>query len=415
MVFCGISRALNRFKMVLVTAFLMTIFSSFAQANLSCSALLLVKQQPSFFVRSPGKLNSVIEKVSTAKEAELFVEQLHQSLLRGRLKLKFSHIRIFKRGIRKWLSQISADHLMKVFIIIREGGLYHLEYEFLKSFEEAIGLKLDEFSGGQLATIVNLFGKVKTQPTESFLKRLEDALLEKTIELDVKNLVEILSGYAHLGVKPSRVSFRVWFEKLKNEIEGMGPRHLSELLYSLNLMKEFESLKGFLRVVPEATWAEFRAPSHIRILSLIEQYSRVVLRVNLLELAPFKGAFKELVKSPSQESQLERDAAFIFDAEGVVYLREFQTTPGFYVDFYIPAKNRVVQVDGPHHYIISYEKDLLRKLRPQDILIDEVLKSHGYEVERLSDFDIQKRKDELESQENQEGFIGLFGGFKPNN
>ena len=69
--------------------------------------------------------------------------------------------------------------------------------------------------------------------------------------------------------------------------------------------------------------------------------------------------------------------------DGIKFVTEYKTKAGFYVDFYVPNKNKVIQADGPTHYIKTVVEGLIvEEQRPQDGLMDDVLRALGYSVER---------------------------------
>ncbi len=395
----------------------MTILGPFAHSSVSCKEILSLEVKSSFFVRKPEKIDSVMQRISSKGEAELFIDQLHSSILKKRVSFRIGHIRSFERNIQKWSNSVSLNHLIKIVSIVNKGGVFHLSETFLKLLEGVVLTRIDEFRVNQAVEVLSLLGKVKTRPSDKVLKVLSELLVDRLDELSYRRLGLILAGYADLGLTPPRAYLRVWYGRLRSIGDEIGPARISVVIFSLYLMREFELLREYIGLIPVEKWELFVKPSHRRILSLVEQYMRTVLMRKVTELNGFKGDFKRLATPNDYESKLETAAALVFKNEGLNFAQEFQTIPGFFVDFYFESENKVVQIDGPHHYIVSYRDGIKSlKLRLQDTLNDEVLKRHGYKVERMNSSDIKARESEEENSHiNAPGFIGLFGRFKPEN
>ena len=90
-------------------------------------------------------------------------------------------------------------------------------------------------------------------------------------------------------------------------------------------------------------------------------------------------------KPKGAQSEFEEKVEMGLAMSGIDYETKFKTKPGFYVDFFIPEKNRIIQVDGPSHFIKEIVDGVfVENQRPQDLLIDEVLKVFGYQIKRQS-------------------------------
>jgi very-short-patch-repair endonuclease len=66
-----------------------------------------------------------------------------------------------------------------------------------------------------------------------------------------------------------------------------------------------------------------------------------------------------------------------------IYYVEWVTQTGIPVDFYVPSKNLIIQVDGPSHFLIDSEGVLSKTYRLSDVRIDELFRAYGYDVLRI--------------------------------
>jgi very-short-patch-repair endonuclease len=92
--------------------------------------------------------------------------------------------------------------------------------------------------------------------------------------------------------------------------------------------------------------------------------------------------------------------SFVLKRLKMIFETEHQTAPGFFVDFYFPAEKKVLQVDGSGHFIAHYTGGKLSLVvRPQDVLMDAVLKRLGYTITRRNSSEVNFEYDNAKEDE----------------
>ncbi len=418
------------------TFFVVLAFSSFllpvgAEA-LQCKSLLGERHQDpsSLLVRTVKDLGSVMDRVSTEKDVSVFLDQLSEFIKELELKSKlksdpdsefnFRSGRLFEKKIIKHIKNFKPKNFVQALRIISKSTHRHLSEAFMLEFEKEALKKGPHFKSSELAHIIFFLGKLKNRPSLEFLRRWEDLMASKINKFGPVDLSMTMLSYGAFGLQPGRFLLKTWWGRLKTQLEGprtFEGRQVANILYALYLTKLFDVMELYIESVPQKKWGSIQGESQLNQVSLVQQYLEKVKRNRVPELEIFRGFFKENVEKPSGGvSNLEEKAWKVLRRRGVQFIAEHQTRPGFYVDVYAQEGRKVYQIDGPGHFIVSYEGSVKTEhLRPQDGLMDEVLAVHSYEVERWTYQEVNKRFGNLEPEDHSsaEGFTGLYGnGFQ---
>lgn len=336
-----------------------------------------------------SSLNFNLNKVTDIDSFRKFIVQFSKSFEAYSLKDKNRFVITALYEIEKMsvlyfpdLDIYHEDVLVRLFTRVRH---YRLESKFILAFQSAILKKASSYKDRNIASLVYLFGRLRVRPSPEVIKAFETMFIEKADTFLPQNLSNIIFGFSLVGVQPSFEFLEAWRNRYKAIHSEFLPLNIANSLYSFYLMGSAENVKWFVRATPEARWGEIKNKSERRQISQVFEYYNTVHNYVLRPIIRFKGQFRDLVEAPdsNSSSEFEETVEMGLAMSGRDYEKEFKTTPGFYVDFYIPELNRIIQVDGPSHYIREFVNGVwVETQRPQDLLIDEVLSKYGYEVKR---------------------------------
>lgn len=300
-----------------------------------------------------------------------------------------SEVLRFEKAMIPYLDRFSVSLLINFLEILVRAKVVHLETATLETINLTLSQKIPETKIKRLPQLLKSFEDLMTRPSESVLKQIELKFTSEIERLNENNLYWILKSFARLDYKPSSQFLQAWFKQVEAKVSSLNEGHLSGILFSFYLMQSWESVERFVSLVPSSTW-QTMAQQGTKInnsqISLASMYLELVLNRPNTNLKAFRQYFTENVIEPNSGSWLEFEVQMYLTSLNLKYIQEYKTKPGFYVDFFIPEQNRIIQVDGNQHYIKSLNSktsEVIHRQRPQDTNIDEMLKASGYIVERL--------------------------------
>jgi very-short-patch-repair endonuclease len=278
------------------------------------------------------------------------------------------------------LSQI--EFLLRLFV---KANRKYLSEDFLRTVEAAIISKIEVLNPHQAAQFVYLFGRLSVRPTPSFLDSILSYSTKDMDHFTAQNLSNSLFGFGLLSYSPGAEYLKKWFERFNEIQDEFSTQHLSNSVYSIYLLKEWGLLKSVLQVLDSSVWLSLNTSVERRIISQVYNYAKIVLNIDFIQIQKFEKDFFELIEKPQGEtSDLEQAYELRLSLSDIEYEQEYKTSAGFYVDFYIPSQNKVVNVDGPSHFIKVFDGQNFSEIqRPQDHLIDDLLRASGYNVVRI--------------------------------
>ncbi len=308
--------------------------------------------------------------------------------------------RTFLRSGLYELEKRSIPHLEQLDVFHQEALLrlfsqsYHkdLSADFVLGLQSSLRNTVSKMKARNLSAIVYLMGKLSIRMSPEVLNAIQLKAVEKIEDFSPQNMSNIVYGFSLVDVKPTNDFLKAWRDRYKQIYPQFENLNIANSLFSFYLMGSAEMVKWFVRATPEPRWAAFKAISERRQISQVFEYYFKVHQYVLQPIIRFKGHFNDLAKKPSgAATELEIKVGMVLALQGLDYEEEYKTSPGFYVDFFIPELNRIIQVDGPGHFIKELvNKQLIEIQRPQDLLIDEVLTAYGYNIRRRSYLQINK-------------------------
>lgn len=336
--------------------------------------------------------NTNLAGISNPETLEIFVTKFFEVVNSDPLIVRKPFI---KSGLID-LENISAPFLAEISIQARERLLKVMSLNlhvvrsvnFLVSLENATLKDLPTMKAEELSGFIFLMGKLRLKPSDSFLEVLSFEVVNKIKDFQPRMMSNLVFGFGQLGFKPNDDLLKAWRERYKENHLDFDKVSIVNSIFSFYLMGSSEMVKWFARATSEEKWKSIKNKDHIerRQVSLVFEYFFRVENYVLKPIQRFQGHFKDLIRvSGRQTSEIEDQYEMRLAMSGVDYVKEYQTIPGFFVDFYIPAENKVIQIDGPSHFIKEVkDNEFVEFQRPQDDLIDKILRSFGYQVKRIS-------------------------------
>ncbi len=345
-----------------------------------------------YIISDSFSFNSNLANIDDAESLERFILILHKNFS----SLSIPDKKTFLRSGLVELENISGPFLNDISISARDSLLRVMglnshkikSASFFTSLQNAVLKDLPVMKPQDLSSFIFFVGKLGIKPSSDFLNEFQKVSVQKIQEFEPKMMSTFVFGFGQLGVKPTEDLLKAWRERYKKIFLDFDKVNIVNSIFSFYLLGATEMVKWFARATPESQWSLLKNKDHIerRQVSLVFEY---YLRVHTLALKPiqrFQGHFKDLIKpSARQISEIEGQYEMRLAISGVDYEKEFKTLPGFYLDFYIPEENKVIQIDGPSHFIQELtDGTFVEFQRPQDNLMDEILRSYGYRVKRVS-------------------------------
>lgn len=356
--------------------------SSVAQ---SCVQYLGSNAMPVHFqVRDARAFRSIQKTLDTPQRAAEFIKYLTSKRVLGPSYRK--EMPQFEKTMTQFLRDLEPVQIENLLRGLALTQHRHMGKDFLSQLEQSIILNSEKINAKQMSSFMSLIAKTLSRPSENFLEFWSVRTISQLHEMNPPHLTASLYGLASMGIKPSPIWMAAWLKEAQNKIESYNNQSLANTVYALNLLRAFESLETFVSKVPEKKWSDIKEglALHRRQLSLTVMYMDIVLNKQIEVLNQFRHDFKELVDPPQTGSWLEFEVQMYLTSKNLKYIEEFQTEHGFYVDIFVPTQNRIMQIDGPGHYVKSETPSGKTFVsRPQDLNIDEILRASGYKVERL--------------------------------
>lgn len=388
---------------------------------LQCSDIL---QERAFRIENVRQMKDLFRDMKTQEKAESFVDKLHESLGDAHLDLSYLK-RKFIRDVTPFLGDFGLERLNKTLNILVKIGAIHLNNDFFTALKLSALKNIETHKSFHLVKFLEMMAKLRVAPGVDFLIKWEHQMIIKKRSFTTSTLTSVISSYGSLGFSPGLLFLKEWKEVFEGKISKFTPRQIANALYGVYLLNNKPLIEHFIK---EVTWEQFgellKDPVHARQASIVGLYMDRIWDVRPLKMSMFIGKFKSNVGRPDRKSELENKMAGALRNLLTVFEREYSSEPGFFVDFYIPAENKIIQTDGPLHYVVTYiNGEKIRTLKVKDVLIGQILKSYGYIVERLDHNQVnnfvgyalymKSQKSASVDHADQEGFTGVFGGFRP--
>lgn len=332
--------------------------------------------------------NSGLSGIADASDYKKFILKLNQFRYSQRDKQSFVRSGLYE------LQNMSTEYLqdidpITVEILLRfmsKAGKIELTSEFAHNVEVHYLSNLSALEARNISAVIYLFGRLRVKPSDAFLEVIQNEFIKKIDTFNPQNLSNIVFGFGSMGILPKDSFFKSWRERFEVIHADFLPLNIVNSLFAFYLMGSIENVIWYVNAVPNDYWESVLKKSEIRQVAQVFEYYERVLNIVLKPLLKFKDQFRKLIEKPiNSQSDFEKKFELALALSGRDYEVEYKTIPGFYVDFYIPEINRIIQIDGPSHFVRELQEGLwLERQRPHDRLIDQILKTYGYDVQRKS-------------------------------
>lgn len=366
----------------------------------------------------PAFLSSVSEKTTTPKimDHKHFMQALNEinnsKKLRGfihemiavtkRLRPKdkkqfnkagFKALEVVSLPLLESLDVLSRESLFRIFLYFRH---HEISVEFISELERVTELQYQTMPTRNLAAYVQMMGKMGIRPNARLLGLIQNEFINQLGVSDdeylVQHMASIVHGFAIMNVTPSDLFLKAWQKAYISKMHLFTTTNLVNSLFGFYIFGAHDLVVWLVHATPQYQWNKISKDVEVRLISMVWEYYDKVLAIPLDPLASFEGEFLRLTNNTKMgSSNLEKKFEFKLALSGVDYEREFQTDPGFLVDFYLPETQEIIQVDGPLHFIREIvDGQWVETQRRQDQLMDDVLNFYGYKVRRVDYHSINK-------------------------
>ncbi len=393
---------------------------SFFQSSYALQCIDLLSGSSPFY-RSISEVKRGFKQINSDESARLFVDKLHRSVFEQSSNFDLSYLKKkLIRDLTPYVESFGLKRVNKTLDLLVKIDEFYLNRVFMEKVESAAFHVGEKTNVLHFARLFEAFNRLRVAPSDKFLNDFENVMLEKINRFSPSFLKSIVFSYGSLGIKPSDQFMKEWFEVFERKVSSFNSKQLAGALYGLHLLGNQAYLESFIEAVGSDRFKVFMLDdTSIRVGSIVREYTMTVWGKDYKELQQFEGLFQKVTDKPTAESGLESKASGVVRSWGVKYSREFQTTPGFFVDFFFPTENKILQIDGPLHFTARYVNgERVLRLRVKDELMDQVLRAYGYKIERWNVDEVNRRYGKLNHAQNfedqsldhasQSGFINLF-------
>ncbi len=279
--------------------------------------------------------------------------------------------------------------ILRIFIALRYNSV---SVRFVKALERATiqdistnDLNESDLEDSEaLSSYIFVMSRLRLKPTSNFIKFVERQFISNPHLYSSNQLSSLMLGLTSLGVKPSALFLQSWQDRYIEVKSTFHSKNTANSLYAIYLLGSAEMVSWFVQNTAKEAWDKIDNEIERRQVAQVLEYFNKVHNISLQPIADFEGQFKALVRRrQGRPSVDEARLSQVLTTVGTDFVSEYQTDPGFIVDFYLPEHNQIIQVDGPSHFIKIMEKfRWIERRRPQDTLIDEVLTHYRYNVRR---------------------------------
>ena len=261
----------------------------------------------------------------------------------------------------------------------------HPSDQFLGAWQRAAFHSMDDFNSQELSISLYAFSLLGIQPREQYVEAWQKSAFRSLGDFNPQELSISLYAFSLLGIQPREQFIEAWQKSAFRSMGNFSPQNLANSLYAFSLLgihprREFlkawekravERLDDF--VVEElhqifsaekGLFARFKIPLPPKISSRV--------KAGVLSLK------EQDTRQSNSQKRIAHDIKLLFPQD----LREeyWSDAIASYVDFAVPSSHLVIQFDGPHHYLVKKGVDVLR---PQDQMLDFILRNEGWTVVRI--------------------------------
>lgn len=264
---------------------------------------------------------------------------------------------------------------------------YYFSLDLMKQIEKKNMSLLPEFNQMQFFYFLISFVNSGYRPTEQTMDLWEKLAMNYIAEGKVPNRLVASSIYtfALMVERPSKKFLEVMLNQLDNNLDALEALDVSRMIhvfYLLRLDRDYpEFFDKLIARVPHLDMRDSRRIKNelyvaAKYYQLVVKDSRLIDSLNF-EVEKRGATFKRVTGRSLYEQEMAKE----LDRDGVQYEEQYLTSIGFPVDFYIPQKRLIIQVDGVFHFITDMEGKEFFKLK--DVRFNEMHEAAGYKIERV--------------------------------
>lgn len=362
----------------------------------SCNFYLDSQSTQNLDLSSSQTIKSRLNNIESEVELSLYLKTVIRKSrsIRGAARIRFLKYGsdLLLEKIERYSSQLDNRELLEVFEFFEAYRFRKITPKFLKNIESTLVERIEEFSLNEMSAIILHFGRLRVRPSTVFLVNLQNHIRLGNSEITSTHLTSLIQGFGLMNHAPEKM-FMVWWRRNYSILRlDFKLQQLSNSMFGFYLLRQWSDIKFVSTSLAPKVWRSYlftndnESSVAAKQIALIDQYFRAVFDSPIPNLPEslFNNLFATLNKKPrSAETSLETQVGGYLAMDGIKFVTEYKTKAGFYVDFYVPNENRVIQADGPTHYIKTVvDGVIVEEQRPQDGLMDDVLRALGYSVDR---------------------------------